>query len=255
MGIGGGPIYIFALTIFIGNFYSDLLSGDQQVKMVIANSSFAKMFATFAGVVAHFRNQNFLLKEIVTIAIPAVLVVVICSNWLSQIEFSKKSFSLVFILMILPMLGKMVLDGRRPQSAPIDKPTQNKTLGLILLGVVAGVVPAVSGLGGGFIVVPVLIYFLGYTINESISVSLGVIFCTSVALTLYYWLAYNLPEGVPNAIGAISYGIGLPLVVGVLVAAPLGVKVSTALKPRTIKLLFVAICLIIIGKTIIVDLL
>jgi len=102
--------------------------------------------------------------------------------------------------------------------------------------------------------VPVLIYFLGYTINESISISLGVIFCTSVALSLYYWLAYSLPEEVPNTVGAISLGIGLPLVAGVLVAAPLGVKVSTALNPRTIKLLFVAICLIIIGKTIIVDL-
>jgi len=114
LGIGGGPIYIFALTIFIASFYDEVLNDDQQVKMVIANSSFAKMFATFAGLVAHFRNKNFLLKEMAMIAIPALLVVFICSYGLSQIEFSKKSFSLVFILMILPTVKKTSKSKTRP---------------------------------------------------------------------------------------------------------------------------------------------
>lgn len=254
LGIGGGPIYIFALTIFIGNLYESL-SGDQQVKMVIANSSFVKMFATLAGSIAYLRRNTFLIREIAIVGLPALVFVFICSNWLSQIEFSKKSFSIIFILMILPMLVKMLIDGRKsiPEEAKSNG-VQNKTAKLFLLGIVAGVVPSISGLGGGFIMVPVLIYFIGYTINESISISLGVIFCTSVALSLYYAFAYVLPEGIPNSIGAISLGINLPLIIGVLLAAPLGVKVSNTLQPRTIRLLFVAICLIIIGKTIIVDL-
>jgi len=223
--------------------------------MAIANSSFAKVFATFAGLIVHIRNKNFLPKEIATIGLPAVILVFVSSIWLNQIDFSKRTFSIIFILMVLPMLFKMLWDGRRPQEEVEKREVNSKNLKLVLLGIIAGIVPSISGLGGGFIMVPILIYFLGHNIKESVSICLGVIFCTSVALTIYYCLAYELPEGVPNKLGAISFGMGLPLVAGVLIAAPLGVKVSTALKPHTIRVLFVAICLIIIGKTIIVDLL
>lgn len=223
--------------------------------MAIANSSFAKMFATFAGLMVHIRNKNFLPKEIAIIGVPAVILVFVSSILLSQIDFSKRTFSIIFILMILPMLFKMLWDGRRPQRESVKRDVNGKTIKLVLVGVIAGIVPSVSGLGGGFIVVPILIYFLGHTIKESVSICLGVIFCTSVALTIYYCWGYSLPEGVPNSLGAISFGMGVPLVAGVLIAAPIGVKVSNALKPRTIRVLFVVICLIIIGKTIIVDLL
>jgi len=255
LGIGGGPIYIFALTIFISNLYDDYLTGDQQVKMVIANSSFAKLFATLAGSIAYIRRKEFLVKEIALIGLPALVLVFLCSHWLSQIEFSKRNFSIVFVIMILPMLFKLLLDDepkKNDWSKRVD--VNSKILKLLLLGILAGVVPSVSGMGGGFIVVPILIYFLGYNINESISISLGVICCTSFALSLYYGFSYGLPDVIPNTFGAISWGMCLPLVIGVLIAAPIGVKVSNSLKPRTIRLLFVAICLIIIGKTVIVDL-
>lgn len=222
--------------------------------MVIANSSVVKVFATLAGILTYLRHQKFYLKEILTIALPAIIVVFISSYGLSQVVFSKTLFSLIFILLLLPMLLKMLLDARKSTLGSIELAPSYNAPKLILLGLVAGVVPSVSGLGGGFIVVPVLIYFLGYSVNQSISISLGVIFCTSLALCAYYGFAFQLPEGIPKVLGGISYGISLPMIVGVLLAAPIGVKVSNTLKPSTIRLLFVAICLIIIGKTIIVDL-
>jgi len=236
--------------------YDDFLSEDQQVKMVIANSSFAKVFATLAGSITYLRKNTFLYKEILITSLPALVLVVICSYWIGQIEFSKKTFAFIFIILMLPILIKMLIDSsQNNEYQPSIEPKENRTIKLLLLGIIAGIVPSISGLGGGFIMVPVLIYFIGYTINESIAISLGVIFCTSVALSVYYAFVHPVLPGINNAIGAISLGLSLPLVIGVLLAAPLGVKVSNALKPGTIRQLFVVICLIIIGKTIIVDLL
>jgi uncharacterized membrane protein YfcA len=101
---------------------------------------------------------------------------------------------------------------------------------LAVIGTLAGAFSALFGVGGGTVVVPLLILWLGYREHEATGTSLAAI---GVIATL-------------AAIGHAAYGnidighgllVGLPAVVGVVLGTALQQRVSG----RTISLLFAAI--------------
>ncbi|MHB8904536.1 MAG: TSUP family transporter [Melioribacteraceae bacterium] len=51
----------------------------------------------------------------------------------------------------------------------------NETLILLLIGLAAGVVSGVLGIGGGIIIIPMLVGFLGYSQKEAQGTSLGLL--------------------------------------------------------------------------------
>lgn len=61
------------------------------------------------------------------------------------------------------------------------KPVQNKTMTtqlvllLILIGLAAGIMSGLVGIGGGIIVVPALVFFLGFSQQEAQGTSLGLL--------------------------------------------------------------------------------
>jgi len=252
LGIGGSPIYVFAFTIFITQKFGDVLNSDEQVKMIIANTSFAKIFAALSGSIKHLRNNNFFWKPVLLISIPAIFIALATSYFLQGITYSKKTFSIIFIVLLIPLLLRLIIQKNEDTESFVD--SGSVAFSYSLLGGFAGLIAAVSGLGGGVLLVPVLNSFFRLKIKQVVSISLGVILLTAIAVTIYYWLFYDFSTLIPGTIGGISLELSLPMIIGVVLAAPIGVSFSTKLSPTTIRILFVGICLIIIGKTIFVDL-
>ncbi|MCU0627722.1 MAG: sulfite exporter TauE/SafE family protein [Gemmatimonadaceae bacterium] len=107
---------------------------------------------------------------------------------------------------------------------------------LLVVGLGAGVLSGLFGIGGGIVIVPALIYFAKFGPQQAVGTSLG---------------ALLLPVG---ALGAWSYYKGgqldvrasLLIAAGIFVAAPLGAKLAQTLEPVMLKrafgvlLLFVA---------------
>lgn len=224
-----------------------MLTEDQQVKMVIANVGVVKIFAALFGLWKHYRNDNLHWPTTLSIAVPAVLIAVLLSWGLSYITYSKTVFQIIFILLLLPMLFRMIFDDKTKKR--FNQPMNIKRFFLVAVGLISGSVSALAGLGGGVTVVPLLNSLFNIKIRKVISISLGVIFCVSVAMTIFYYLFYDFGAAVPYSSGAISWYLSLPLVLGVSIAAPLGVSVSNHLTPFTIRVLFACFCLVIIGKT------
>ncbi len=64
---------------------------------------------------------------------------------------------------------------------------------LILTGLVAGMLSGMFGIGGGIVIVPALIFFLGMTQHQAQGTSLGVLMLPIVALGAYnYYKTGNL---------------------------------------------------------------
>jgi uncharacterized membrane protein YfcA len=68
-----------------------------------------------------------------------------------------------------------------------------QTVGLLAIGVLAGVCAGMFGIGGGLIIVPVLVFFYGLTQHAAVGTSLGALLLPVGALSAWvYWKNGNL---------------------------------------------------------------
>lgn len=99
---------------------------------------------------------------------------------------------------------------------------------LSLIGLFAGILSGFVGVGGGVIIVPALVFFLGLTQHEAQGTSLLVLMMPVVALAvLNYWKAGN-----------VNWKFALIIATTFLVGGFIGSKLSLRLSPGLVKLIF-----------------
>jgi uncharacterized membrane protein YfcA len=99
---------------------------------------------------------------------------------------------------------------------------------LSLIGLFAGILSGFVGVGGGVIIVPALVFFLGLTQHEAQGTSLFVLMMPVVALAvLNYWKAGN-----------VNWKFALIIATTFLVGGFIGSKLSLRLSPGLVKLIF-----------------
>lgn len=249
LGIGGGIIYVFIFSLFIRSFAATPISSEELVTLLIANTVFALVFAGLSGSIKQYLSHNFFPKSILWIGIPGVIAAVITSVIISYSGiYSKESFAILFALIMIPVILRMLfqeqikwkkLDGIKPRY-------------FVVTGIIAGTVTALSGLGGGFVIVPVLNGMIGIPIKKTISISLGVIAFVAFFFSLYNLFGISYPQyAFPNTQGSIIFPMVLPVVGGVLIGAPLGVRLSHLLPNKWLRIIFVAFTVTVIIRLLI----
>lgn len=99
---------------------------------------------------------------------------------------------------------------------------------LALIGFFAGMLSGFVGVGGGVIIVPALVFFLGFTQHEAQGTSLFVLMLPVVALAVMnYW-----------KVGIVNWKFGLVIAITFLVGGFLGSKLSLKISPGIVKLVF-----------------
>jgi len=105
-----------------------------------------------------------------------------------------------------------------------------RTLRLAVIGTAAGLFSGLFGVGGGTVIVPLLVLWLGYGTREATGTSLAAIVVIAAAAML-----------AQGAYGNVHLGdgllVGVPAVGGVLAGTALQQRVD----PRTVSLLFAAL--------------
>ena len=111
---------------------------------------------------------------------------------------------------------------------------------LIILGIglIAGMLSGLVGVGGGIIIVPALVFFLGFSQHQAMGTSLGILLLPAgiFAVLNYYRQGY------------IDSKIVLILFAGFLVGGFLGSKLSLTLPEATLKKIFAFLLLVIASK-------
>ena len=119
------------------------------------------------------------------------------------------------------------------EGAPNGSP--ESTGKLIAIGAVTGLYSGFLGLGGGFVLVPMLTRWLGFTIKRAIATSL-------VAITIL-----AVPATVTHALlGHVDWRIAGLLALGVIPGAIVGARITLGAADRSIRLSF-AIVLLVVG--------
>jgi uncharacterized membrane protein YfcA len=123
----------------------------------------------------------------------------------------------------------------------VDFPHSNARVSVLmplLLGVLVGVLAAIMGVGGGFIMVPVMVYLLRMPMHVVVGTSLFQILFTCINVTI-------LQAAVNHTV---DFELALLLLVGSVIGAQVGAKVSRYLKGDQLKVLLAVIVLVVMVK-------
>jgi uncharacterized protein len=121
-------------------------------------------------------------------------------------------------------------------------PTQTFII-IIIIGLAAGMLSGLVGVGGGIIIVPALAFFLGFSQHEAQGTSLGILL---------------LPAGIFAALnyykqGFIDVKVVLLLFVGFLIGGYFGSKISLSLSETVVKKIFAIMLVVVAAKMLFFD--
>lgn len=220
-GVGGGIVVVPALTL-LARFPAKLATGTSLTAIVPIS---------IAGTVGYATSGEVDLAYAALVAVGALAGAVIGTRWLRTI--SAPALQVAFAVLMVATAVRLVVGGEGDGAGRADL-TLAVAVGLVLLGVAAGVLAGLFGVGGGIIIVPALTLAFGLPLVLAKGTSLAVIIPTAVAGTLR-----NRSSGLT----ALRPGVvvGLAGVVSALAAS----QVSLGLDPHLSALLFAALLVVV----------
>jgi uncharacterized membrane protein YfcA len=252
-GVGGGFL-MTPLLFFIG--IPPAVAVATEANQIVASS--------FSGALAHLKRKTVDLKMGLILLIGGLLgagIGLIIFNYLKslgQVDLLVKLCyvgflgiigSLMFIESLRTILktqsGSLPKKVRRPRSFAQQLPFKMRfrTSGLyisvippILVGLLVGILSAIMGVGGGFIMVPAMIYILGMPTKVVVGTSLfQIIFVTGFTTVLHATTNYT-----------VDIALAVLLLVGGVLGAQLGSQFGTRLRAEQLRILLalmvIAVC-------------
>ncbi len=257
MGVGGGLIFIPVLTYL---FSQQGLPTDEIVKFTLANS-IALVFASgISGIFRQYRLGIYNVKNSLSVGIPGAAAAALTSYLIQQGSwYSHQRFSYVFLIFLLISISNMLFirdprlptpDPRLPSPDPRQPSPDPRTLKPIFVGLLAGSVVSLSGLGGGIIMVPLFRMLLKMPTKSATALSLSVVPLLAILPIIQY---INQPS-VPNLplwhTQYLVWPYYLPMATGVIFFSSFGQKLATKMSAISIRVIFALLSLTILIKTV-----
>ncbi len=233
-GIGTGFIMLAVIPLVLLGFG---VPDQYMVSVTIANAIFATLISSLANVITTINQKLFYLNETIWTSIGAVTTSFIVFELIAKSSFYSRNFFnsvVVFFMFIIIIQTFKKLKLSNAQNEHVTKPR------LILTGAAAGTAAALTGLGGGTLIIPLLNLWQKMDILKAKSISFGTIFAIALWLSinnLFLEPAYPIP----HSQGLIVLPMILPVCIGVLIGSPLGVITSVKISSRAITILFLVI--------------
>ncbi|WP_425043285.1 sulfite exporter TauE/SafE family protein [Primorskyibacter sp. S87] len=255
-GVGGGFL-MTPLLFFIG--IPPAVAVATEANQIVASS--------FSGVLAHFRRKTVDLKMgcvlLVGGLIGAALGVVVFNylKSLGQVDLLVRLCYVVFLgvvggLMFIESLNALRRSRGKGQTSPPKRRQRGwvhalpfkmrfRTSGLyisvippVLVGIVVGILAAIMGVGGGFIMVPAMIYILGMPTKVVVGTSLfQIIFVTAFTTMLHATTNYT-----------VDVVLAVLLLVGGVIGAQIGTQIGVRMKAEQLRILLAGLVLVVCGK-------
>jgi len=205
LGIGGGTILV-PLLVTLG--YKPVHA--------VATSALAIVITATSGTVQNWRMGYISPQQVIYLGLPALITAQL-GVYLAN-RFPPRLLLLAFGILLL--VNVYLVELRKSLIAKQGEgaaPAYNPIVSHIVTGGAAGILAGLFGVGGGVILVPLQILFLGRPIKDAVQTSLGVIVITAIAAAAGHTWSGN-----------ILFFEGILLGVGGL----LGAQVSTRFLPR-----------------------
>lgn len=252
-GVGGGFI-LTPLLFFIGI----------PPAVAVATGANQIMAASFSAVLAHFKRKTVDLEMGTVLLIGGLIgaaMGVFVFNYLKSLGQVDLLVTLCYVVFLGVIGGMMFIESlraiRNTRRGVIPKRKKHgwvhrlpfkmrfRTSGLyisvippLLVGASVGVLAAIMGVGGGFIMVPAMIYLLGMPTKVVVGTSLfQIIFVTAFTTLLHATTNYT-----------VDIALAVLLLVGGVIGAQFGTSIGTRMKAEQLRILLAIMVLAVCGK-------
>lgn len=244
LGVGGGIIFVPILSFYLKQ---EGLDNEELVKYVLANS-FATIF--FAGIISTYKQSKFAAffpKQILLTASLAMVSSFTISHLIANYSwYSKRAFGFIFLILLVVALLRFVFVKNETDT----EITQVKNYKFLLSGFFTGIVTALSGLGGGVVMIPLLSQYVNLNIKVASAVSIGAIPLIILPILINYGSITPLQMVHSSQLGYLLPHLFFPMIAGLLFAAPFGVAMAQKIGDKYLKLIFASLIIIVIFNTI-----
>ena len=246
IGTGGNIILIPVFDIL---FHYLKIPETEVVKFIIAHSFFITAFTGLSVSYKQFKAKNLHVKEVLFISIAGMITAFFMTEFIKNGNWYHKSdFDLVFFTLLLILAIRMLFFKQPPP--PINDNHLNKPY-FPIIGIVAGLISSLSGLGGGIIVIPILTDILKTPLKKASSISIGVVAMLALPISASY-LSIDAKSAMqhvlPAQVGYISMFIAAPVLMGVFSTTGWGVRTAQKTDPNKLRLILGIVVIILCAK-------
>ncbi len=246
IGTGGNIILIPVFDIL---FHYLKIPETEVVKFIIAHSFFITAFTGLSVSYKQFKAKNLHVKEVLYISIAGMITAFFLTEFIKNGNWYHKSdFDLVFFTLLLILAIRMLFFKQPPP--PINDNNLNKPY-FPIIGIVAGLISSLSGLGGGIIVIPILTDILKTPLKKASSISIGVVAMLALPISISYLsidAASAMKHVLPAQVGYISLFIAAPVLIGVFSTTGWGVRTAQKTDPNKLRLILGIVVIILCAK-------
>jgi uncharacterized membrane protein YfcA len=229
LGVGGGIVIVPVLYHFLTT-----MGVDESLRMQVAvATSLTTIIATaISSTRSHYKKGSVdtaLLKHWG----PAIIVGVILGTTIGGLA-DGRVLTIVFAVVALIVAGNMILVKDRETNEAKNPP---KSVWAVL-GVIAGSLSAMMGIGGGTICVPVL-NFLGYDIRRAVGTSAAIGLIIALPGTIGYAMSGIGVDGRPPfSLGYVNILAAALLTPMTVLCAPIGARIAHTIPRRALRMCF-----------------
>ena len=179
LGLVGGGGAILTIPILVYLFKID-------PKLATSYSLFIVGFTALSGCFSHYRMGNLKVKSALYFAIPSVFSILVIREVIflkiPNLLFILNDFEVTknFLIMIIFAIMMMAASLSMIRKTKTELQTNNTNYWqLAFIGAVVGVVTGFLGAGGGFLIIPALLFFANLPMKQAVGTSLLIIFINS----------------------------------------------------------------------------
>lgn len=249
LGVGGGMLFIPVIHEYLNNYN---LTTDEIVKYTLANSIALVFISGVSGTFRQYKMGTWDWKQSLQIGIPGAFSSLAMSVLITQGEwYNKQRFQTVFLGFLLLSIGNMLFGKSKIETNNVVSSTKTNTLLPAFVGIIAGSVVSLSGLGGGIIMVPLFRMFLKKPMHKATSLSLSIVPILSISSLLQY--LFSNPNHSINQLqtGYLLWILLVPMMFGVMFFSSFGQKTAPRVPVLWLRVIFAVLSSIILIKTII----
>lgn len=197
--------------------------------IAVGTTLFAVIFTAISGAYGHLVRRNVDVRAFLWTGGAGVLGVVLGSWLFTLVAPHTKLLGLILGLVFLWPAIRMTWEGITQRKIPAKEGNTipGPAWGMATFGFVIGVVTGIAGLGGGYALVPGLIYLFG----APVYITMGTSLATMIPLAV-------VGGGIKLAQGFVNLIAGLLLGAGTILGAQVGAAIIKRIRPATLKLIF-----------------
>lgn len=233
-GVGGGFVIVPILIFCYG--HSDV-SPSVSTHLAIGTSLFVVIFASIASAYQHRKQGNIDWRSVFVIGFSSAFTALATSRLAASL--SGKHLQIAFAIIVMIAAIRMLTESKTQATEKLEFSSRPGTWGLIGVGLMAGIVSALAGIGGGVFTIPIMYYFLKMPLKLAIGTSSATIVITALFSVTGYVLSGIGRLGLPEwCWGFVDLQRGAALAIGTMLLARVGAYVSFKTHPFLLRKLF-----------------